>query len=180
MTAIRAASDSNGDVGQGIAAGAYTIDPTRSEITFRTRALWGLLGVRGTFSVDSGTVEVGAPVTASTVEAVVSAASFSSGIAQRDEHVRSSDYLDVVNHPSIVFASDRFEWSGSRGALHGQLTVRGVTRPVSLDVIGVTGGEREFTARATTRIDRFDFEVTTGRGMTGRTLQLTLDVVATR
>ncbi|AUS81195.1 YceI family protein [Actinoalloteichus sp. AHMU CJ021] len=177
---MSAAGDSDVDDGQGIAAGVFTIDPARSGISFRTRAMWGLLGVRGTFSVESGKVEVGEPATTSTVEAVVSAASFASGIPQRDEHVRSSDYLDVANHPRIVFVSDRFEWTGTRGTLQGRLTVRDVTRPVKLDVTSVTGGERELTARATTTIDRFDFEVTTARGMTGRKLQLTLDVVATR
>ncbi|AUS81087.1 YceI family protein [Actinoalloteichus sp. AHMU CJ021] len=177
---MSAAGDSNVDDGQGIAAGVYTIDAARSEISFRTRALFGLLGVRGTFSVESGTVEVGEPTTGSTVEAVVSAASFSSGIAQRDEHVRSSDYLDVANHPRILFASERFEWTGTLGVIEGWLTVRDVTRPVRLEVTSVTGGGDELAARATTTIDRFDFDVTTGRGMTGRTLQLTLDVIATR
>lgn len=165
---------------QRIGRGVYTIDPERSAISFRTRAMFGLVGVRGTFDVDGGTVTVADPVEESTVEATVSAAGFTSGNAKRDEHVRSEDYLDAERHPRFSFASERLEWSGDRGRLLGHLTVKEVTHQVTLDLLKVSGDEQSLTARAATTIDRFAFGVKTAPGMTGRKLRIVLDIVACR
>jgi polyisoprenoid-binding protein YceI len=175
-----AANDHGVDGRQNLAVGAYTIDPARTVISFKTRALWGMMGVRGTFKLDHGQITVADPVTDCTVEAVVSAASFESGMSARDDHVRSADYLDAARHPQVVFRGEHFEPAGDGGLLHGQLTVKEVTRPVTLEVATVTGDEHTLTARTTTTVDRFDFGITTARGRTGRRIDLTLDIVATR
>ncbi|OQO89670.1 hypothetical protein B1813_22475 [Saccharomonospora piscinae] len=170
-----------GDLGgQQIGCGVYTIDPERSTISFQTRAMFGLMGVRGTFGVGGGKITVADPVEESTAEATVSAEAFSSGNAKRDEHVRSGDYLDAKNHPHFSFVGESFEWSGDHGTLRGQLTVKEVKQPVTLDVTTVSGDEQNLTARATTTIDRFDFGVKTAPGMTGRKLNIVLDIVASR
>ncbi|WP_007024238.1 YceI family protein [Saccharomonospora iraqiensis] len=166
--------------GKHLGRGVYTIDPDRSAISFRTRAILGLFGVRGTFDVDSGTITVADPVEQSTAEATVSAASFASGIAKRDEHVRSKDYLDAERYPRIMFVGESVEFSGDRRTLHGRLTVKETTQQISLDVSTISGDERNLTARATTTIDRFAFGIRTAPGMTGRTLHLDLDIVASR
>ncbi|WP_052583685.1 YceI family protein [Saccharomonospora iraqiensis] len=115
-----------------------------------------------------------------TAQATVSAASFASGIAKRDEHVRSKDYLDAERYPRIVFVGESFDFSDGCGTLHGRLTVKETTQQVTLHVSAVSGDERNLTARATTTIDRFAFGIRTAPGMTGRTLHLDLDLVATR
>lgn len=158
--------------------GVYVVDPDASTTVFRTRAIFGLLGVRGTFDVDDGTVTVADPAEDSTVDVRVSACSFASGNRQRDGHVRSPDYLDTERYPRVLFSGRRFEPSDVGGILHGQLTVKETTRPVDLHVerIAVAGGE--LTARATTTVDRFDFGIRTAPGMTGRRVHLTVDVLA--
>lgn len=163
-----------------VTAGVYAIDPVRSTISFRMRTLFGLLPVRGTFSLDNATITVADPVEASSAKAVISATSFASGNAQRDEHVRASDYLDVENHPHVLFVSEHFTWSGDSGTLHGNLTVKDVTKQITLDVMAVSGTEHGVSARASTTIDRFAFGITTAPGLTGRKLHITLDIVATR
>ncbi|QBI53955.1 YceI family protein [Streptomonospora litoralis] len=176
---MSATGSGNADA-QRIAAGVYTIDPARSVVSFQTRAIFGLTGVKGTFDLDSGTVTVADPVEDSTVEAVVSASGFSSGNTQRDNHVRSADYLDAERHPHFSFVGERLERSGERGVLVGRLTVKGVTQPQTLDITNVSGDEHGLTARATTTVDRFDYGVTKAPGMTGRKLHITLDVAARR
>jgi polyisoprenoid-binding protein YceI len=158
------------------AKGDYLIDTERSGISFRTRAIFGLLGVRGMFRVGHGKISVADRVEDSTVEAVIPAGSFYSANASRDEHVCSSDFLDVGTYPEIVFTGDRV-CGGDRGrtaTLSGKLTVRGVTRPVGLVLHRVDCDGETLTARASTRVDRYAF------GVTGRYLTLTLDIVAKR
>ncbi|WP_439656021.1 YceI family protein [Lentzea sp. HUAS TT2] len=163
------------------AKGEYLIDPGRSVISFSTRAVYGLLRVRGTFRVGHGKISVAEPTTASTVDAVVDAASFDSANAERDEHVRAADFLDVENHPEIVFRGEGVDQAANgKRTLRGTLTVRGVTQPISLALRQVAGDDQELVARATTRIDRYAFGVTHAKGMTARYLTLTLDIVANR
>ncbi|GAA3750734.1 YceI family protein [Plantactinospora mayteni] len=181
MTATNRAEQQPGNgPGPDVPTGRYTIDPARSVIRFDTRAVFGLLPVRGTFRIGSGTIAVAPRVEESTAEAEVLAASFDSGLPERDAHVRSADYLDAAGHPYLRFRGERFVPSGDGGALHGQLTVRAVTRPVTLAVERVAAGTAELTARAGTTIDRYAFGLTTARGMTGRRIRLTLEIVATR
>ncbi len=157
-------------------AGRYEIDPAASRLTFTTRHMFGMLPVRGSFAIAGGAVEVAEPLTDSSVRAEVDAASFDTGNAKRDEHVRSSDYLDTDRHPTMTFVSERIEGE----ALVGSLTAHGVTRPVKLAVEPGEVSDGSFTARASVRIDRTDFGVTTAPGMTGRHLDVTLDVTCVR
>ncbi len=158
----------------------YIIDPEQSTITFRTKAVFGLLPVRGAFRISHGKITVADPVTDSTVEAVVSSGSFDSGNQERDEHVRSADFLDADTHPDITFRSGGVEESGDRRLLHGELTVRGVTRTVTLDLDSVDEAGGRLTAQARVRIDRHAFGVSKWKGMTGRHLWMTLGIVADR
>lgn len=156
--------------------GRYVIDPSGSRVSFATTHLFGTLPVHGTFAVSGGTVEVAEEVTASSVRAEVAAGSIDTRNAQRDAMVRSSRYLDAERYPTMVFAAERVE---GRNVV-GSLTVHGVTRPVTLAVEPVEIGERSFSARATVRVDRTEFGVTAGRGMTGRHLDVVIEVVCVR
>lgn len=156
--------------------GRYHIDPDGSSVTFGTRHLFGLAPVRGRFAVRSGTVDVSEPLTSSRVHAEIDAASFRTGNRQRDAAVRSARFLAAGEHPVLAFSS-----AGLAGQLlAGTLTVRGVSRPVSVQT-EITGVDpRSFTARATVRIDRYAFGVTASRGLAGRYLDITVEARCVR
>jgi polyisoprenoid-binding protein YceI len=158
------------------APGGYRIDPARSTITFSTRHLFGLAPVRGTFRLRSGHIQVADRPELSTAEATVAAESFHTGTSARDTQVRSAAYLDADRHPDIVFASTGLSRSGDDWVLEGTLTVRGLTRPLSLRVLSLSPGESGLRLRAAARVDRYEFGITAGRGITGRRLSLSLDV----
>ena len=114
------------------------------------------------------------------MDVVMDAASFASGNQQRDDHVRSSDYLDVARHPEIVFRSRSLEGSAQDASLQGELTACGVTQPVLVTITSVACEGGRITATGTATMDRYAFGVTKAKGMTGRRLRITLEVVANR
>jgi polyisoprenoid-binding protein YceI len=156
--------------------GRYEIDPDASTVAFRCRAVFGLVPVRGTFTVRSGTVDVAEPLADSRIRAEIDTASFDTGNRRRDDHVRSADYLDAARHPLMTFVADQVGAS----AVAGTLTVCGVSRPVRLAVTRADATADALSVRATTRVDRTAFGVTTARGMTGRWLDVTLDIRCAR
>jgi polyisoprenoid-binding protein YceI len=152
--------------------GRYEIDTSSSTVRFRTRDLFGLGPVRGSFAIRSGMVDVAEPLAGSRVHAEIDAASFRTRNPARDAAVRSARLLDVAHHPVMTFASERTDGS----TLTGTLTVRGVARPVTLSIDSSAVAPGSFTARASTRIDRTEFGVTALRGLAGRYLNVTLEV----
>lgn len=150
-------------------AGRWTIDPVHSEITFTVRHL--MTTVRGTFPDFGGEVVIAADPLDSTARAEVRMGSVDTRHAERDEHVRSADFLDVERHPVMVFTGTGVEPAAvgrrartPRYHLAGDLTIKDVTRPVRLltEFHGVGpdpwGGTRAgFTATAA--ISRRDFGI---------------------
>ncbi|PRX44022.1 polyisoprenoid-binding protein YceI [Prauserella shujinwangii] len=161
-------------------AGEYRIDAERSAISFTTRHLFGLAPVHGTFRLREGHLRVGDPVSGSAARATVSAASVDTGNAQRDASVRSATYLDAEAHPDITFASTGLARADGHWTLHGDLTVRGRTRPVALRIDSAHPDGGRVRLGATCEVDRYEFGITAMRGMTGRRLTLRLDVTAER
>jgi polyisoprenoid-binding protein YceI len=158
--------------------GRYDIDPGRSAVTFRTRHLFGLAPVHGTFAIWGGTVDIAEPVTESGIYAEIEAASFRTGTSQRDRSVLSPTFLDPARYPVMIFRSGRVD--AERQVLTGTLTVRGITRPVSLSIVHYAPSAGSFTARATTRIDRTEYGVTAARGLAARHLDMTVEVRCVR
>jgi polyisoprenoid-binding protein YceI len=115
------------------AAGTYTIDPTHSMVEFSVRHL-GLAKVRGRFTDVAGTITVGENVEDSSVEATIQAASIDTRESDRDTHLRSPDFLDVEQFPTLEFQSTGVQGAGSTWSVEGNLSIHGVTRPVTLDV----------------------------------------------
>ena len=113
----------------GLSAGTWTIDPTHTEVGFVARHLM-VSKVRGAFTDVSGTVTVGEDVSSSTAEVTIKTASVATGTPDRDGHLRSEDFFDVEKFPEMTFRSTSFDGS----TLVGDLTVKGVTKPVTLDV----------------------------------------------
>jgi polyisoprenoid-binding protein YceI len=146
------------------ATGTWTIDPGHAEVGFVGRH-FGLTKIRGRFTGVQGAVRVAPEPTESTVEVIIDMASVESGSADRDNHLRSSDFFDVDSHPTALFRSTSVTVDGTRATVVGELTVKGVTRPLVLDV-GYLGYARDpwdndrvvFSATAT--VDREDWGLT--------------------
>jgi polyisoprenoid-binding protein YceI len=144
--------------------GAWKVDPGHAEVGFIGRHLM-FTKVRGRFTDIDASVEIAEQVEDSRVEATIQMASVESGDATRDGHLRSADLFDVDNHPTARFSSTGLDWHGSSGTLHGDLTIKGVTRPVQLQVDflgGITDpwDHQRAVFDATGRINREDWDIT--------------------
>jgi polyisoprenoid-binding protein YceI len=119
----------------------WQIDTGHSQILFSVRHMM-LARVRGSFDSFTGDVEFAPDAPDKTsVRINIDSASINTRNDQRDDHLRSADFLDTETHPQLAFQSTRVEaLDGERGRLHGDLTIRGVTRPVELDVTYVGQG----------------------------------------
>jgi polyisoprenoid-binding protein YceI len=116
------------------AAGTWALDTTHTEAAFTARHLM-VTKVRGRFAVTSGAVTIAENPLESSVEATLDVASVSSGDAGRDGHLLSADFFDVANYPTITFRSTKVEAAGDgEYKLTGELTIKDVTRPVTLDL----------------------------------------------
>ena len=114
---------------------AWQIDAAHSEIQFAVRHMM-ISTVRGRFTQFTGTIEADEQnPTAAQVNVTIDAASIDTGNTDRDKHLRSPDFLNAEQFPQITFKSTSVEQNGqSEGKLHGELTIRDVTKPVVLDV----------------------------------------------
>jgi polyisoprenoid-binding protein YceI len=156
----------------GYVAGTWDIDPAHSGVSFTVRHMM-VSKVRGHFERFSGQIVTGDDPLGSTVEAVVDATSFNTNNVDRDNHIRSADFLEVDKYPTLEFRSTGLRARGAQDyALDGELTVHGVTRPVTflLELNGFTkdpyGGYRAGFS-ATTDISRSDFGVSINLPMEG-------------
>ena len=152
--------------------GRYLIDTGASAATFRTRHMFGLGTVRGTVGIRTGTVTIAQSLAESSVYAQLDAASFHTRNGRRDRSVRSERLLNAAWHPVITFRADGLK----RATISGTLTVRDLTRPVTLTVEQSEILPDAITGRATTRIDRTDFGVTAYRRLAARYLDVTVEV----
>jgi polyisoprenoid-binding protein YceI len=111
----------------------WNIDPTHSTVGFTVRHMV-FAKVRGRFSAFSGAIALDeADLTRSSVAVSIEATSIDSGVADRDNHLRSPDFFDVATHPKLEFASTRVQKTGDTTFdVHGNLTIRGTTHPVVL------------------------------------------------
>ena len=115
------------------AAGTWNIDPAHTSAEFVARHLM-VTKVRGRFEVASGSIEIADDIEESSVEVVLRTGSVSTGAADRDGHIKSADFLDVENYPEMRFVSTDITPEGDSWAMSGDLTIKGVTRPVTLDL----------------------------------------------
>ena len=116
-----------------LATGTWIVDPAHSSVEFVIRHL-GLSKVRGRFNEFNGSVTVGSPLADTTVEATVDLASVDTNNADRDNHLRSTDFFDVERDSEMIFRSTALTPAGESYVLAGDLTIAGVSRPVSFDV----------------------------------------------
>ena len=147
------------------AAGTYVLDPGHTRIGFVARHLM-VTKVRGAFREFEGSITIGDDTAASTAQATIQTASIDTGTPDRDTHLVSGDFLEVEKFPTISFANAKVvSQKGTDFKVTGDLTIKGVTREVTLDVEldGVAKdpwGNEKLAVTARTEIDREDFGMT--------------------
>ena len=139
----------------------WTLDPSHTQVTFAVKHLM-ISNVKGRFGEAAGKVQLD-PTTEPKVDITIAASSIITGDERRDAHLKSQDFLFVDKFPELTFRGGRAEGDiGSHFALHGDLTIRGISRPVTLQVtnegraIDPWGNDR-IGYSATTTINRKDF-----------------------
>ena len=169
--------------------GTWAIDSVHSSIAFSVRHLV-VSKVRGHFNEFGGAITVGEDGTKS-VTAEISVATVDTRNEQRDAHLKSGHFLDVENHPTATFASTGVRESGDRYVLDGNFTLKGVTKPVSLELEfngtnpGMGHGEvAGFTASVVLNRKDFgidiDMPLETGGSVVGDRITITLEIEAVR
>jgi polyisoprenoid-binding protein YceI len=141
----------------------WAIDPAHSQITFSVKHM-GISTVRGSFDTISGTIDEN-DGTISGADVAIDVASLSTGSSQRDDHLRSADFFDVATYPTASFRLLNTERTGETLKAHGELTLRGVTKPVALT--GEIGGpakdpwgNTKVSATLATKISRKEWGLT--------------------
>lgn len=170
-------------------AGTWTIDPEHSTLQFKVRHMM-VTNVTGVFEKFRGTVEIDdQDLAKSKAEIVIDTASLNTRVEKRDEHLRSADFFDVGRYPTMTFVSRNVVADGpERLRITGDLTIRGISRPVLLQVEGPTGvskdpwGNLRRGASVTTKLYRQDYGMTwnktleTGGVAVGDEVQVALEI----
>lgn len=148
---------------QGLRAGTWSIDPSHSEVAFTVRHLM-VSKVRGTFRTFSGSITVGEDLQTSTVAADIAMDSIDTRDETRDNHLRTKDFFEIETYPTMTYRSTGIRADGADYLVDGELTLHGVTRPVTLGLeVGGVGSDPWGGVRAgfsaSTSINRNDFGV---------------------
>jgi len=147
--------------------------------------------VRGAFSMAAGTIDVAEDPTQSTVEVTIDVASVESGTEDRDNHLRSPEFFDVENYPQMTFRSTSVETVGDGYRMNGDLTIKDITKPVTLDFEFTGGlidpyGNPRVAFSASLEADREDWGLTwnmaleTGGVMVGKKIKVSIDTEAVK
>ena len=171
---------------EGLTAGTWVIDPSHSEIGFTVRHL--MSKVRGKFEEFEGSVVVADEPTASVATATIQLASINTGTPQRDDHLRSGDFFNAAETPQMTFTTTGLKVEGDdKITAVGDLTIKGVTHPVELDVEYLGAGSDPWGGtrtgfEATTVISRkewgidFNIPLDGGKVMIGDTITVHLNL----
>jgi polyisoprenoid-binding protein YceI len=170
----------------GYRAGTWVLDPSHSEVTFSVRHMM-ISKVRGTFGVKSATLIAPENPLEARVEASVDVTSIDTKDEGRDQHLRSGDFFDTENFPTMDFVSTGARAENGELFVDGDLTIRGITKPVSFELdFGGFGsdpwGNYKAGASAKTVINREDFGLTwnaaleTGGVLVGKDVTISLDL----
>jgi polyisoprenoid-binding protein YceI len=171
--------------------GRWALDPVHSQIQFIARHMM-VSKVRGFFREFSGTLLIAEVPEESQVEVTIKAASIDTGDATRDQHLRAPDFLDVERSPVVTYRSTGVRpGAGDKWDVAGLLTIKGITREVSLSVefCGVNPdpwGKIRAGFLANTEINREDFDITwnqaleTGGFVVGKGIKIEIDAEAVR
>lgn len=171
--------------------GTFTLDLSHSQIGFVVRHMM-VAKVRGQFTKYTGTIELAEDPLQSKVNVEAEVASIDTRDEARDGHLRSGDFFEVDKFPTLTFASTKIEHRGGSGfAVTGDLTIKGVTKPVTLDVtfegaVQDPYGNQRLGLSAGTEIDRYDYGIEfnaaleTGGFVVARKVKLEIEAETTR
>jgi polyisoprenoid-binding protein YceI len=171
------------------AADTYQIDPAHSTVGFSVAHLV-ISDVKGRFNEFEGTLVLeGDKLT--DIKGTIQTKSIDTGIAKRDEHLRSPDFFDVAKHPTIAFTSTKIEARDGKAVITGQFTMHGVTKEISAPVkvkgpITDPWGKKRVALKATLTINRKDYGLTwnkaleTGGVMVGEEVEIEINAEAVK
>ena len=148
----------------------WQLDTAHTNVSFTAKHMM-ITKVRGIFKNVTGTLEYDeANPAASSVSVVIPAATIETGMEPRDNHLRSADFLDAETFPTLTFSSTSIAPKGDRWAITGDLTIRGTTRPVTLEteslgIVKAMDGRRHAGFEAATKIKRSDWGLTWNVGL---------------
>jgi len=169
-----------------VIAADYTVDPGHTYVSFAINHL-GFSTMRGKFNEQSGSLQFDPAAKKAAVMIEIDAASIDTGHAKRDAHLQSPDFLNAVENPTITFKSTSVTWNGDKPAtVTGDLTLLGVSKPVTLTITSMNCGPNPFSKKetcgfdATGSIKRTDFGVTYGAPAIGEVLDLQIEFEAVK
>ena len=174
------ASETQALLADGKLAGAWTLDGAKSSVGLRTKSVWGLVKVNGTFGQVTGAAVISAAGEA-TGTITVAAASIDTGVKKRDDHLRSADFFDAAKYPDITFSATSVTLSGENAAVAGTLTVRDQTRPVTVSGAVSANGTDEISLDAELPVNRSQYGMSFNQlGMMSMDNILTIHAVFTK
>ena len=170
------------------AVGEWTIDPTHTSVTMSVKHLMAAT-VRGSVSGVSGSIQQGETAETTSVSVSLDATTINTGVADRDAHLRSADFLDVEHYPTITFDSTDITERDGEFAVNGNLTIKDVTKPITIDMaygglMTDPWGNEKAIFSGETVINREEFGLTwnqaleTGGVLVGRNVKIELEVQA--
>ncbi len=169
-------------------AASYEVDPMHTYPNFTVSHL-GFSTMHGQFQSTKGSLEMDLAKGTGAVEVTIATKSINTGFKKRDDHLRSPDFFNVVEFPSMTFKSTNVKFHDKKSAtITGDLTILGVTKPVVLDVASINCGKHPFNKKinevcgfdATTKFKRSDFGMKYGLPAIGDDISIQLEVEATR
>lgn len=148
----------------------YTVDKAHTSVGFKVRHLM-ITNVRGSFKEFSGTADFDTKSMAfNALEATVDVKSIDTGIEKRDKHLRSEDFFFADKHPQLKFSMTGYKADGDEGKMSGNLTMRGITKPVEMEV-EIVGVQKDFNGQTRVgfsmegKVNREDFGLTWNRAL---------------
>jgi polyisoprenoid-binding protein YceI len=166
-------------------ADTYSIDPAHTYPNFTINHL-GFSTLHGRFGKTSGTITMDQAKGTGSVDIVIDTASIDTGFAKRDDHLRSPDFFNAAEFPEITFKSTKVAFSGKGATVTGDLTMKGVTKSVTLNVDSINCGVHPFNKKqvcgfnATGQVKRSDFGIKYALPAVGDEVNLTLEVEAVK
>jgi polyisoprenoid-binding protein YceI len=160
------------------APGSYRLDPAQSTVRVDGKGMFGLFPVHGTIRLLSGEVTITEDPAQSAVQATMDAASYSSGLAKRDQDVTSASLLDAATYPEITFSGAEARPQGSSWVVPGTVTAHGTSVPTELRIENVRSEDGTARFRAVAELDRTQFGITQKKGMVARKVAVIVDAVA--
>ena len=169
---------------------SFTIDPLHTYPHFKINHL-GFSTMMGHFGKTSGKITMDQAAGKGSVDIVIDAASIYTGMKKRDDHLRSPDFLNVMEFPEITYKADAVEFhhGGKMATVHGDLTIKGVTKHIALEVSSINCGihpmdptKKKYVCGfdATAKIKRSEFDVTYALPAIGDEMELFFEVEAVR